>query len=74
LFDHLSSARAYSDVVNIDVIVAVNVIVHIVVWVTELRAVSHALPHNIKEACKLVKAGFDYVCEMENGEIFRKRC
>ena len=29
--------------------------------------------HNIEEACELVKVGFDYVCEMEDAKLFRKR-
>lgn len=27
---------------------------------------------NLNEACKLVEAGFEYVCEVETGKIFRK--
>ena len=27
----------------------------------------------LKEACKLIEAGFEYVCEMEGAKIFRKR-
>ena len=29
--------------------------------------------HNLKEACNLVKAGFEYVTRMEEAKIFRKR-
>jgi len=29
--------------------------------------------HNLEEACELVKVGFDYVCEMEDAKLFRKR-
>ena len=29
--------------------------------------------HNIEEACELVKVGFDYICDMEDCKIFRKR-
>jgi len=29
--------------------------------------------HNLEEACELVKAGFDYITDMENAKIFRKR-
>jgi len=28
---------------------------------------------NLDEACKLVEAGFEYVTEMDNIKIFRKR-
>jgi site-specific recombinase XerC len=28
---------------------------------------------NLDEACKLIKTGLDYVCEMDNAKIFRKR-
>jgi len=28
---------------------------------------------SIDEACKLVEVGFEYVCEMENKKLFRKR-
>jgi len=28
--------------------------------------------HNLEEACEFVKAGFEYVCEMDNSKIFRK--
>jgi len=28
---------------------------------------------NLEEACELVKVGFDYVCEMEDAKLFRKR-
>ena len=27
----------------------------------------------LEEACKLIEAGFEYVCEMEGAKIFRKR-
>jgi len=27
---------------------------------------------NLEEACKLVEAGFEYVCEVEGGKIFKK--
>jgi len=27
---------------------------------------------NLDEACKLAEAGFEYVCEVEGGKIFRK--
>ena len=27
----------------------------------------------LEEACKLVEAGYEYVCEMEGAKIFRKR-
>ena len=27
----------------------------------------------VEEACRLVDAGFEYVCDMENAKIFRKR-
>lgn len=27
----------------------------------------------LEEACKLVEAGFEYVCDMENAKVFRKR-
>jgi hypothetical protein len=27
----------------------------------------------IQEACKLVEAGFDYVCEIDDVKLFRKR-
>jgi integrase len=27
---------------------------------------------NVDEACKLVEAGFEYVCDVDNGKIFRK--
>ena len=27
---------------------------------------------NVEEACKLVEAGFEFVCELDNGRIFRK--
>jgi len=32
-------------------------------------------PHakTVKEACELVEAGFEYVCEMDDVKIFRKR-
>jgi len=29
--------------------------------------------HNLKEACALVEAGFEYVTDMEDAKIFRKR-
>jgi integrase len=29
--------------------------------------------HNLEAACELIKVGFDYVCELENCKIFRKR-
>jgi len=29
--------------------------------------------HNLKEACELVEAGFEYVTDMEGAKIFRKR-
>jgi hypothetical protein len=29
--------------------------------------------HNPKEACALVEAGFEYVTDMEDAKIFRKR-
>ena len=29
--------------------------------------------HNLEEACELVKVGFNYVCEMEDAKLFRKR-
>lgn len=29
--------------------------------------------HDLEEACELVKTGFGYVCDMENGKIFRNR-
>jgi len=29
--------------------------------------------HNLEEACELIKVGFDYVCDMEDCKIFRKR-
>jgi hypothetical protein len=29
--------------------------------------------HNLKEACALVEAGFEYVTDMEGAKIFRKR-
>jgi hypothetical protein len=28
---------------------------------------------NLEETCKLVEAGFDFVCEMDGAKIFRKR-
>jgi len=27
----------------------------------------------VKEACDLIDAGFEYVCDMDNVKIFRKR-
>ena len=29
--------------------------------------------HNLEEACELIKVGFNYVCDMEDCKIFRKR-
>jgi len=29
--------------------------------------------HTIEEACQLIEAGFEYVCEMDNIKIFRRR-
>jgi len=29
--------------------------------------------HNLEEASELVKAGFDYMCQMEDAKLFRKR-
>jgi len=29
--------------------------------------------NNVKEACELVEASFQYVCEMDSVKIFRKR-
>jgi integrase len=31
------------------------------------------IAHDLKEACQLVEAGFEYVTEMEGSKIFRKR-
>ena len=35
------------------------------------RPISH--PSTIEEACKLVEAGFEYVCDRSEAKIFRKR-
>jgi hypothetical protein len=32
-----------------------------------------AVAKTLKEACKLVEVGFEYVCGMNNAKIFRKR-
>ncbi len=29
--------------------------------------------HNVKEACELIEAGFEYVTDMDGAKIFRKR-
>lgn len=29
--------------------------------------------HNLKEACTLIEAGFEYVTDMEGAKIFRRR-
>ena len=35
------------------------------------RPISH--PSTIEEACRLVEAGFEYVCDVSEAKIFRKR-
>ncbi|MEM4733784.1 MAG: hypothetical protein QXD70_04565 [Candidatus Bathyarchaeia archaeon] len=32
-----------------------------------------AIAHSIEEACKLVEAGFEYVCDFGAYKLFRKR-
>jgi hypothetical protein len=32
-----------------------------------------AVAHSEEEACKLIEAGFEYVCEFSQNKIFRKR-
>ena len=32
-----------------------------------------AVAKNLEEACKLVEIGFEYVCDMDNVKLFRKR-
>ncbi len=32
-----------------------------------------AIAKNLEEACKLVEIGFEYVCDVDNAKVFRKR-
>ncbi len=32
-----------------------------------------SVAHSEEEACKLVEAGFDYVCDFNGNKVFRKR-
>ncbi len=32
-----------------------------------------AVAHSEEEACKLIEAGFEYVCDLNGNKIFKKR-